>query len=260
MLTSLALWVLSVARACYYQRDPPIWPDRFDLTLVPPPGQKVKTRGKYILKSRVHPTVNRWNQPLSHSRKKAIMGEVTKQRQRQRLVTLAVVVIIVGLIVGVVAFYPRSTNAVPLPSYLDKCANASAYHAHPHLSIVINSQPFTIPAIGVTGGCAKPLHTHSTDGVIHVETDEDRLYTLKDFFLIWGNAANDAKFSIFNSTQIFDFKVDAGHTLTMTVTNNSEPSLQAYTIPKNAGTTSEPCSTGSCQEINMVITYGSPAS
>jgi hypothetical protein len=45
-----------------------------------------------------------------------------------------------------------------------------AYHVHAHLAIFIEGQPVTVPAnIGIHATCIAWLHTHATDGVIHVE-------------------------------------------------------------------------------------------
>ena len=162
------------------------------------------------------------------------------------------VAIIITVIVGAVAFLPRSSNAVPLPSYLDRCVTGSLiYHSHPSLVININGLTSPIPTnIGSEGGCHRSLHTHDATGTVHVETDQDRDYTLGDFFLIWGNTANDASLAIFNSTQIFTNKVDATHTLTVTVNGNIDTSgrPENIVIPRTADDTNNP--------FRVVITYG----
>ncbi|MDE1876772.1 MAG: hypothetical protein KGH86_08115 [Thaumarchaeota archaeon] len=73
-------------------------------------------------------------------------------------------------------------------------------HIHPHLSMTIDGNPVVIPAnigidshlwnvhtldsYGMTG--MAPLHTHTADGVIHVESYKDQGYTLGQFLDIWG--------------------------------------------------------------------------
>ena len=162
---------------------------------------------------------------------------------------MTVVAVIITAIVGAVAFLPRSSNAVPLPSYLDRCVTGSLiYHSHPNLVININGAGYTIPTnIGSEGGCHRSLHTHDATGTIHVETDQDRDYTLGDFFLIWGNWANDANLAIFNSTQIFTNRVDAAHTLTVTVNGRPDQLFNNIILPRNAGESTP---------FNIVITYG----
>jgi hypothetical protein len=73
------------------------------------------------------------------------------------------------------------------------------YHIHAHLTLLVDGQNIAIPAgIGITpprveqqgfvvnGTCFYWLHTHDTTGVIHVESPTSRLYTLGQFFDIWG--------------------------------------------------------------------------
>jgi hypothetical protein len=82
-----------------------------------------------------------------------------------------------------------------------------------HLDVVLNGQKATIPAgIGLAepvdsgpcppgpvpvGDCASghvfvarvansPLHTHTTSGIIHIESDRPGTFTLGDFFDEWG--------------------------------------------------------------------------
>lgn len=71
-----------------------------------------------------------------------------------------------------------------------------AYHIHAHLTIYIDGQPVTVPqGIGISpsNSCIYWLHTHATDGVIHIESPTVHLYTLQNFLDIWES---------FNSSQI----------------------------------------------------------
>ncbi|HUY58691.1 MAG TPA: hypothetical protein VMV16_03190 [Solirubrobacteraceae bacterium] len=89
-------------------------------------------------------------------------------------------------------------------------------HDHEHLDVIVNGQAVTVPAgIGMAepfdfgpcspffsdGDCATgsifdglvadtPLHTHSTSGIIHVETDRPGVFTLGQFFDEWGVRLN----------------------------------------------------------------------
>jgi hypothetical protein len=76
-----------------------------------------------------------------------------------------------------------------------------AYHIHVHLQIYVNGQPRSLPAaIGLLGPvfentpngrfygaqkCYYWLHTHASDGVIHVESPTKRIYPLGIFFDEW---------------------------------------------------------------------------
>ena len=91
---------------------------------------------------------------------------------------------------------------------------ATKFHIHPHLEIIINNQKQETPAnIGIAYTCMNALHTHDTSGIIHVESPEIRDFILADFFAVWNKP--------FNKDQILDYKVDAQHTIRVTV-NGSE--------------------------------------
>ncbi|MHB8657956.1 MAG: hypothetical protein ACYC91_08370 [Solirubrobacteraceae bacterium] len=76
-----------------------------------------------------------------------------------------------------------------------------AYHIHAHLMVYADGRPRALPGgIGIPGSSVAPtaqgpvaqggqciywLHTHAPDGVIHVESPTQRIYTLGDFFNEW---------------------------------------------------------------------------
>jgi len=63
---------------------------------------------------------------------------------------------------------------------------ADGFHIHPVLEIVVNGERVSIPPnIGIQKTCMTALHTHTPDGLIHVESPEKRDFTLADFFAVW---------------------------------------------------------------------------
>ncbi len=76
-----------------------------------------------------------------------------------------------------------------------------AYHIHAHLQVYVSGQPRALPAaIGMVGPVAEQtpygpfygaqqcyywLHTHASDGIIHIESPSARVYTLGNFFDEW---------------------------------------------------------------------------
>jgi hypothetical protein len=77
------------------------------------------------------------------------------------------------------------------------------YHIHAHLAIYANGQARTVPlGIGIPGAQTQPdqngkpfavsgscfywLHSHATDGILHVESPSQRTCTLGNWFDIWG--------------------------------------------------------------------------
>src|SRR3989344_4637794 len=95
----------------------------------------------------------------------------------------------------------KSTREIAMSCTIDMYTK---FHIHPHLTIIIDGQKHTIPAsIGITFSCMHPLHTHDDTGEIHVESPEQRDFTLADFFAVWGKP--------FNKDQILDYQTDAMH-------------------------------------------------
>ena len=76
------------------------------------------------------------------------------------------------------------------------------FHVHAHLALFVDGAPRQIPfGIGIAGAtgqntpqggfvsggnCFYWLHTHAADGIIHIESPEQKTFTLGDFFDIWG--------------------------------------------------------------------------
>ncbi len=83
------------------------------------------------------------------------------------------------------------------------------FHIHAHLAIFVNGKARQVPAaIGIpdaqaqqtpnglfiaTGTCFYWLHTHSADGIIHIESPVQRTYTLGNFFDEWGQPLGPAQ-------------------------------------------------------------------
>jgi hypothetical protein len=82
-------------------------------------------------------------------------------------------------------------------------AERTVYHIHVHLAIYVNGAARQVPeGVGiapprqetptdagpyVTGGrCFYWLHTHTEDGIIHVESPSTQTFTLGQFFDVWG--------------------------------------------------------------------------
>jgi len=61
------------------------------------------------------------------------------------------------------------------------------YHIHAHVDIFVNTQHIPIPAlIGIKSNeCLYWLHTHTADGIVHMESPKERDFTLGEFFNVW---------------------------------------------------------------------------
>jgi len=90
------------------------------------------------------------------------------------------------------------------------CAPSEAlvYHIHAHLQVFVAGTPRAVPGgIGIPGSrivqtvagpvafggqCIYWLHTHAPDGIIHVESPKQRVYTLGNFFDVWHQALSSS--------------------------------------------------------------------
>lgn len=102
------------------------------------------------------------------------------------------------------ALAPASSTAPGVTVDGIQCAPVEqlAYHIHAHLQVYVQGQSRSLPgAIGLVGPvpqqtpvgpfygaqrCYYWLHTHASDGVIHIESPTARIYTLGNFFDEWG--------------------------------------------------------------------------
>jgi len=114
-------------------------------------------------------------------------------------VTIFGIIAAVVLAVAGIAYLVITQGHTPAnPAYpaIDSIAcdelEQSAFHIHAHVSIYINGQSVPIPGnVGIAGDPSNPscfywLHTHSSDGVIHIEAPNGFSPTLKNFLDIWG--------------------------------------------------------------------------
>jgi hypothetical protein len=106
-------------------------------------------------------------------------------------------------------------------------------HWHAHLSIFLDGEEVVIPAgVGIIIGNVidtdvsrmkmSPMHTHDTDGIIHIEqvNPTNRTLRLGYFFRVWGES--------FNSTCLFDDCNSGGKVLKMTVNGYANREFDSY--------------------------------
>jgi len=192
---------------------------------------------------------------MAQTRKQRVLGEVRKQRQRRAIATFVVVAILIGVVIGVVYALSHAPGG---PGFPFPCLSESVtLHVHPWLRIWIGNTPgnnvsVTIPAAigildpqisnGLAGGgsCFEPLHTHDSTGIIHVESGSiSDTYTLGDFFKVWAvtpgySSVNvpgfGARSVVFNSSDIFGFRTDQTHILSLLVDGHNSTAYGSLQI------------------------------
>jgi hypothetical protein len=115
----------------------------------------------------------------------------------------AAIPLVQGTQVGLSMFEPGDTptggNGQPVDGIEGSSREMLKVHVHAHLALFNKGQQIAVP-YGI--GIVKPfqakngfvamgrgiywLHTHDATGIIHVESPDDRTYTLGQFFDIWG--------------------------------------------------------------------------
>jgi hypothetical protein len=116
----------------------------------------------------------------------------------------------------------------------------TAYHIHAHLSIYDHGRPVPVPEdVGrpLFAGCLYWLHTHTPDGIIHVESPVFRTFTLGQFFAIWGQPLS--------RTQAATAKLRRGEKMTVWVDGHRY--------------TGDPRGIQIAQHLDVTIDVGSPA-
>ena len=151
------------------------------------------------------------------------MRRQQRAQQRRRLLLLIAIPLTLVIVAAVITATLLSSNTAPgrkapptaLLTGLSSMAQGrtvdgvgcetseqTAYHIHAHLAIFVSGSQRLIPAgVGIPGGTPTPqpggpfvgggtclywLHTHDQSGVIHIESPAPKLYTLGNFFDVWG--------------------------------------------------------------------------
>jgi hypothetical protein len=162
------------------------------------------------------------------------------------------VIIFVGLVIACIiaispislSFASSSSSSLTIGGITCDKAEHFVTHIHAHLDIFINGKKFAVPSnIGIIpDNCIYWLHTHDDTGVIHIESPDDRTFTLGQFFQIWGETLNNS--------QIFDNLID----------DNSNNTLNVYVNGKKVDSKTDYKQIPLNEHDEIVIVYGKPPS
>lgn len=155
------------------------------------------------------------------------LAEVQRQQRRQqmRVRSLIGAAVVVLAVVGFVLIWinqpgasqatgsaqAKGAHGAATGATVDgiQCSTSeqTAYHIHAHLAIFSNGTAVRVPAgIGIPGPqvqngfvvggkCLYWLHTHDATGIVHIESPVTRVYTLGNFFDIWGQTLSTSQVS-----------------------------------------------------------------
>lgn len=129
------------------------------------------------------------NGDVNKKSSKGIGNAADRQRRKLIIISAVLIPIIVGGIVASLFLYkpPQSASALVIDGIPCDSTEHTVYHTHTHLDIFVNGQPYEVPGrIGIEpSNCLFWLHTHSSDGIIHIESPENKIMTLGQLFNIW---------------------------------------------------------------------------
>lgn len=119
-----------------------------------------------------------------------------KQQRRARWILwgsiggcIALLALVGLLFLRVQSLLYTDTVSPPINGITCDASTQTAYHIHIHLTIYVNGRRVTIPknvGINLTVGCFYWMHTHTDDGIIHIEAPQKlRNLALDDFLTIW---------------------------------------------------------------------------
>lgn len=151
-----------------------------------------------------------------HEPVKAGLTSASKKKIRNWIIVL----VVLGLVVLGVRSWIQSNQATN-DTIPDFDVPSGPIHWHPHLTIRIDGQDLLIPKDIGLGRVHQPIHTHETDGILHLENNRPTKQNviLGFFFKVW-----DKKFS---RECIFDYCTDKG-TLKMYVNGVENFDYQNY--------------------------------
>jgi len=94
-----------------------------------------------------------------------------------------------AILVGITKFYEQESVATD-----ETVISASGVHWHPKVAISVRGESVAIPPnIGLIGG-HNPMHTHETDGTVHLEYESvvrENDTKVGRFFEVWGKEFSD---------------------------------------------------------------------
>jgi hypothetical protein len=164
---------------------------------------------------------------------------VKPSSNRNKFIALGV---IAAIIAGVAYVTYRSDDTVDtsfasIDSIPCETQEYTTFHIHVHMDIFVNGQHTPIPAlIGLENTCLYWLHTHTPDGIVHIESPKQMDFTIGEFFDIWKSTRSGYPTAT-NGPEIFVNGNLASTNLSTTKMNTHDEIVIVYgDVPQNMPT------------------------
>jgi len=117
-------------------------------------------------------------------------------KHRNKLIAIGV---IAAVVVVLVLYAHKADNTVVSTFSLIggipcETQEYGTFHIHAHLDVFVDGHAYPVPAlVGIEDNtCLYWLHTHSTDGIMHIEAPHAQDFTLGQFLDIWKSTGSSA--------------------------------------------------------------------
>lgn len=109
-------------------------------------------------------------------------GERKKKMVIRSMIALAVIAVVAGVITNIVTQQVRAQD----PLYQCITSEDQPYQAYVTIFVTVDGQEIPVPKdIGILPDCVRPIHTHDSNGVIHVAYEKPYNFRLGHFLWYW---------------------------------------------------------------------------
>jgi hypothetical protein len=116
-----------------------------------------------------------------------------KKKKSMMIVIPVIIAVAAAAAAGAVLYQP--TQVMAISGVECNRTEQLVHHIHSHLDVFVDGNKQQIPDnVGRLSSCLYWLHTHSMDGIIHVEAPQTREFTLGQFLDVWRQTSDSAGF------------------------------------------------------------------
>ena len=123
----------------------------------------------------------------SHKDKAKNIKTKSSNSSRIKVTGIAAAIAVVVVLAVYFSETPQTTSITSVDGVNCDPTEAFTFHIHAHLDMIVDNKFVTTPAgIGIKPNeCLFWLHTHTSDGIIHIESPATRIFTLGQFIQVW---------------------------------------------------------------------------